>query len=197
MVELDAYRSRLLPPGEVHKSEDGLCWWKADEKHAVTVGKPRVRKKNATPSTERGEQGVEFFTAAVEAHACGAQVLLGDRNFEEILRRQAHAKKADEKQAAKSSEKRRRAGLDMEKLEGLIARRSALGQEVPVTREIMRKWSATMKRLRPNEHVANVTERDEVMSRNLMGLKNCRITVAVVGFGHLDGIESQWLGGSG
>lgn len=49
---------------------------------------------------------------------------------QEILRRQAEAKRADEKQAAKSSEKRRKAGLDMNKLEGLIARRSALGQEV-------------------------------------------------------------------
>jgi len=26
----------------------------------------------------------------------------------------------------------------------------------------MRKWSAAMKRLRPKEHAANVTERDEV-----------------------------------
>lgn len=35
-------------------------------------------------------------------------------------------------------------------------------RQVPVTREIMRKWSAAMKRLRPKEHSANVTERDEV-----------------------------------
>jgi len=171
---------------------------------------------------ERGEQGVEFYTAAVEAQGCGARVLLGDRDLEvcpllsgaapqlsvfhpgcqhgfsllaipfavsfgsrglfrrnlptigpagfilrwvegpishhaavfaapsratsglsimhvsrgarcqETLRRQAEAKRADEEEAAaKPSDKRRRAGLDMEKLEGLIARRSALGQEVP------------------------------------------------------------------
>lgn len=51
---------------------------------------------------------------------------------QDILRRQAEARGADEKEAAKPSGKRRRAGLDMEKLEGLIARRSALGQEVHV-----------------------------------------------------------------
>lgn len=41
--------------------------------------------------------------------------------------------------------------------------------QVPVTREIMRKWSAAMKRLRPKEHTANVTERDEVREAALHG----------------------------
>lgn len=67
------------------QSEDGLCWWRVDEKN-MTVEKPKARKKNAKPSTERGEQGVEFYTAAVEACACGAQVLLGDRDFEVYFR---------------------------------------------------------------------------------------------------------------
>lgn len=40
-------------------------------------------------------------------------------------------------------------------------------EQVPVTRDIMRKWSATMKRLRPNEHTVNVTERDKVCSCTL------------------------------
>lgn len=35
-------------------------------------------------------------------------------------------------------------------------------KQVAVTREIMRKWSAAMKRLRPREHATSVTERDEV-----------------------------------
>lgn len=65
----------------ISKSEDGLCWWRADGKEGP-VETPKARKKNAKASTERGEQGVEFYTAAVEAHACGAQVLLGDRDFE-------------------------------------------------------------------------------------------------------------------
>lgn len=63
------------------QSENGLCWWRANEKQGP-VEKPKARQKNAKPSTERGEQGVEFYTAAVEAQACGAQVLLGDRDFE-------------------------------------------------------------------------------------------------------------------
>lgn len=64
----------------MYQSEDGLCWWRADEKQGA-VEKPKARQKNSKPSSERGEQGVEFYTAAVEAHACGAQVLLGDRDF--------------------------------------------------------------------------------------------------------------------
>lgn len=35
----------------------------------------------------------------------------------------------------------------------------------------MRKWGATMKRLRPKEHTANVTERDEVCWSTLSTLQ--------------------------
>ncbi|CAM9196533.1 unnamed protein product [Scytosiphon promiscuus] len=195
MVELDAYRIRLLPPGEALKGGDGLCWWRPNHR-PVELDAPKRSKKDAKRKFEQGEQGVEFYAAAIEAQACGAQLLLGDRDFEEIMRRQSEAKEADKKTAAKPSDKRRRAGLDMDKLEGLIARRSALGQEVPVTREIMRKWSAAMKRLRPQEHIANVTERDQVMAENLVKLESGQVTVAVVGFGHLDGIEDI-LGANG
>eukprot|EP00752_Nemacystus_decipiens_P002179 g2074.t1 len=190
MVELDAHRIGLLPKGEAHEGDDGLCWWTPDQ---LTRGlkKPQTGKRQPGTRGERGEPGVEFHTAAIAAQACGARVLLGDRDLEDILRRQAEARSADEKQAAKPSGKRRRAGLDMEKLEGLIARGSALGQETPVTRDIMRKWSAAMQRIRPLEHAVSVTERDEVMAGNLMKVEGNITTVAVVGFGHLDGIENR------
>ena len=50
-------------------------------------------------------------------------------------------------------------------------------RKVPVTREIMRKWSAAMKRLRPREHAASVTERDEARTED--GLLSAHVVARV------------------
>ena len=71
----------LLAPFDVPKGDDGLCWWTPDTLTPDTK-KPDAGKRRPDTRGERGEQGVEFHTAAVAAQACGARVLLGDRDLE-------------------------------------------------------------------------------------------------------------------
>lgn len=63
----------------ISQSKDGLCWWTP---HQSNIEGPKAETRRRSTAGERGEQGVEFHTAAVAAQACGAKVLLGDRDLE-------------------------------------------------------------------------------------------------------------------
>lgn len=67
------------------QGDDGLCWWTPNQL-TTDLKKPETGKRRPGTSGERGEQGVEFHTAAVAAQACGARVLLGDRDLEVCVR---------------------------------------------------------------------------------------------------------------
>ncbi|CAM9538671.1 unnamed protein product, partial [Ectocarpus sp. 8 AP-2014] len=134
------------------------------------------------------EEVSEMEVAVLEAQACGAWVLLGDRDFEETKRRLVAAGLADTvgderlddpeallNDSMSLSNRKKFAGLDLRK---------------PETRETAGEHYAAMKRLSNQRALeAMVPERDEVMARNLMTLKGKPITVALVGLFHVDGIE--------
>ncbi|CAM9111655.1 unnamed protein product [Ectocarpus sp. 13 AM-2016] len=134
------------------------------------------------------EEVSEMEVAVLEAQACGAQILLGDRDFEETKRRLVAAGLADTvgderlddpeallNDSMSVSNRKKFAGLDLRK---------------PETREAAGEHYAAMKRLSNQRALeAMVPERDEVMARNLMTLKGKTITVALVGLFHVDGIE--------
>ncbi|CAM9261462.1 unnamed protein product [Ectocarpus sp. 4 AP-2014] len=130
----------------------------------------------------------EMEVAVLEAQACGARILLGDRDFEETKGRLVAAGLADTvgderlddpeallNDSMSVSNRKKFAGLDLRK---------------PETREAAGEHYAAMKRLSNQRALeAMVPERDEVMARNLMTLKGKPITVALVGLFHVDGIE--------
>ncbi|CAM9423791.1 unnamed protein product [Ectocarpus fasciculatus] len=219
MLELDSSRLDDLPPGEAKKAEDGLTWFMPEKQpdnpvaQGVTLkgggddvelsrGK-RWKRPLAFMSNSRvksfvgamkaiidifEEEVSEMEVAVLEAQACGARILLGDRDFEETKRRLVAAGLADTvgderlddpeallNDSMSSSNRKKFAGLDLRK---------------PETRETVAEFYAAMKRLSNKRALeAMVPERDEVMARNLMALKEKPTTVALVGLFHMDGIE--------
>ncbi|CAM9954926.1 unnamed protein product [Pylaiella littoralis] len=207
MLELDVESTFLLPPGEAH-SQNGLWWWKpeggqleGEANRTATkkaIGRTRTKQNFGKDS---GAEASEVCTAVQEAQACGARVLLGDRSDKESKRREAEADRADSEMLKRVSEdsgttvRRRleRAGKGLQMLIALIERRRAYGFEMPETRAIIRKHSEWYSLLGPRAFDVVVTERDEVMTHNLLALEGTHVTVAVVGSAHLDGMENILL----
>ncbi|CAM9288705.1 unnamed protein product [Ectocarpus sp. 12 AP-2014] len=211
MLELDAERTFLLPPGTPYQSEDKLWWWKPAKAQGRQSGlraavrnrskaKPRKTTRNQRQFDRDEHEGVsEIWTAGREAQACGARVLLGDRSNEVSKRREREAERADSQMLAEITGIERkeleRAGKGLQKLTALIERRRSFGFEMPETRAIVRKHSEWHKLLGPKEFDVVVRERDEVMANSLMALEptleleSKHTSVAVVGSAHLDGME--------
>ncbi|CAM9196457.1 unnamed protein product [Scytosiphon promiscuus] len=130
----------------------------------------------------------EMEAAVREAQACGARVLLGDRDFEETKHQLVSAGLAD--------------SMDDERLddpEDLLKdsmsvsdkkKFASLGLRKPETRETAREYYAALGTVGNAMALkAMIPERDEVMARNLMSLDGGQTTVAIVGIFHVDGIE--------
>ncbi|CAM9863730.1 unnamed protein product [Ectocarpus sp. 12 AP-2014] len=212
MVEIDPCRIKMLPPGEATKDGDGLWWWNAvqeagpatavtsgdrdkDEAQAAntsrTPGDGLEKATNAVAGTRRRAKNEmntyamemsEFYAAARQAVACGARVLLGDRDFQETTRRVSDADRADQEEAM-SPLGDNSAGKKTT-VEARIKRRALEGTSPAV----WRKLRDLEKTWRPRKFAVLVTERDEVMASNLLKLEEGHGTVAVVGAHHTIGI---------
>eukprot|EP00903_Cladosiphon_okamuranus_P013455 g12531.t1 len=219
MLELDADRLEDLPPGSAHKSQDGLSWFTMDdvpEKAASLSASetpstiPEARKRGPfcfvlAPAAkllarttgalesfffEDEEDVSEMGSAVREAQACGARVCLGDRDFEETKQRLVQAglansvddERLDDPEALlhssmSSSSKRKFASFNLKR---------------PETRETARQYYAALETVcNPKALSAMISDRDEVMARNLMALGREHPTaiVALLGIFHVDGIE--------
>ncbi|CAB1120514.1 unnamed protein product [Ectocarpus sp. CCAP 1310/34] len=143
MLELDAERTFLLPPGTPYQGEDKLWWWKPAKAKGRRPGAVSNRKKAKPRKTTRNQRnfyqdehvGVsEIWTAGREAQACRARVLLGDRSNEVSKRREREAERADSQMLAEITGTERkeleRAGKELQKLTALIERRRSFGFEV-------------------------------------------------------------------
>ncbi|CAM9735786.1 unnamed protein product [Ectocarpus sp. 8 AP-2014] len=122
---------------------------------------------------------IEIQTAVREAGACGARVLLGDRDYETTGRLLEKAKRAD-----MASAKERKEFNDLT---------TSFDCEES-TRAITRKECAQMKERAPKVFRVMCTQRDQVMAKNLMKLRGEQTTVAVIGMAHLDGVEKVLKG---
>eukprot|EP00903_Cladosiphon_okamuranus_P013454 g12530.t1 len=217
MVEVDIRRIGLLPPGEALQGEDGLCWWiplHGPDNRTAAVEEARSEEDGNTPSIfedqglnamlkkdlpvrrkprsrekrkSRDKTDKNFFcelqTAAVEAEACGAKVLLGDRDFEETQRRLLEAEMGDKEDRARP---RHIESWEKPAVEARIKRRGL--ESTPPA--VWRKLRDLEKAWGPRKFAVLVTERDKVMSDNLLGLKGNQDTVAIVGARHTVGIGS-------
>ncbi|CAM9670051.1 unnamed protein product [Ectocarpus sp. 13 AM-2016] len=183
MLELDAERTFLLPPGTPYQSEDKLWWWKPAKAKGRRPGAVRNRNNAKPRKTTRNQRKIdqdehvgvsEIWTAGREAQACGARVLLGDRSNEVSKRREREAERADSRMLAEITVVKRkeleRAGKGLQKLTALIERRRSFGFEMPETRAIVRKHSEWHKLLGPKEFDVVVRERDEVSSYISVGV---------------------------
>eukprot|EP00752_Nemacystus_decipiens_P002190 g2084.t1 len=219
MVEVDAHRLRLLPPGEAMKGEGGLCWWtplpEPDERtsaseelrdggegemtsvvegqgHTCTPpdGLESVLKKSRRRRRQSGKEPIagdevdmyedvcEFYTAAVEAVACGARVLLGDREFKETQRRLLEAEREDQEDRTRPRNEKSGEGRVVEarvKRRGLESTPPAVWRKM---RDLEKAWG-------PRKFAVLMTERDQVMSSCLMRLEGNQDIVAVVGAHHM------------
>lgn len=133
--------------------------------------------------------GQEFTIAIREARACGAKLLLGDRDVQITLRRLSQAlRSTDLEELAQSSQMD--LGLGLGTLEGGSAENISASLEKLKRRDTMRKVMDFYKLEAPELYSAMIGERDKVMATNLLSLPGRQSTVAVVGLAHVDGIEA-------
>ncbi|CAN0405030.1 unnamed protein product, partial [Ectocarpus sp. 12 AP-2014] len=104
MVELDADRICVLPPGEAMETRNGLWWWAPEEEPEGSAdvdeygdedGEYAEDDEDVDDEEESVSPMIEIQTAVREAGACGARVLLGDRDYETTGRLLEKAKRAD------------------------------------------------------------------------------------------------------
>ncbi|CAN0288124.1 unnamed protein product, partial [Ectocarpus sp. 12 AP-2014] len=104
MVELDADRICVLPPGEAMETRNGLWWWAPEEEPEGSAdvdedgdedGEYAEDDEDVDDEQESVSPMIEIQTAVREAGACGARVLLGDRDYETTGRLLEKAKRAD------------------------------------------------------------------------------------------------------
>eukprot|EP00752_Nemacystus_decipiens_P002178 g2073.t1 len=133
--------------------------------------------------------GQEFTIAISEARACGAKLLLGDRDVQVTLRRLSEALRSIDLQAL-SQDSQLEIGLGLDTLDGSTAESINTSLEKLKKRETMRKVVGFYRQEAPELYNAMIGERDKVMATNLMTLEGKQTTVAVVGLAHVDGIEN-------
>ncbi|CAM9261610.1 unnamed protein product [Ectocarpus sp. 4 AP-2014] len=188
MVELDADRISVLPPGEAMETRNGLWWWAPEEEQEGSVdvdedgdedGEYAEDDDEDVDDEESVSPMIEIQTAVREAGACGARVLLGDRDYETTGRLLEKAKRADMASAKEREEfNDLTTSFDCEES----------------TRAITRMECAQMKERAPKVFKVMCTQRDQVMAKNLMKLRGEQTTVAVIGMAHLDGVEKVLKG---
>ncbi|CAM9423935.1 unnamed protein product [Ectocarpus fasciculatus] len=189
MVELDAHRICVLPPGEAMETRNGLWWWAPEEEPEESADveedddEDGEYEEDDNEDEDDEEEAVlpmsEIQTAVREAGACGARVLLGDRDYETTGRLLEKAKRADMASAQERKEfNDLTTSFDCEES----------------TRAITRKECAQMKQRAPRVFRVMCTQRRRVMAKNLMKLRGEQTTVAVFGMAHLDGVEKVLKG---
>eukprot|EP00903_Cladosiphon_okamuranus_P011024 g10412.t1 len=134
----------------------------------------------------------EMWAACCEAQACGARILLGDRDHE-VTSDGEPEKMAEDIEVASWTEEGRanfeRYTRGMEMLLGLVDRRLTHGFEMPMARAIMLKYGELHKRCMPAHFAFMLEDRNKIMVDKLLSVAGNQSTVAVVGFTHLDGME--------
>jgi len=147
--------------------------------------------------------GEEFVVAIREGQKINADIVLGDRDVEETLRRVAEAlAKSDlntllkpdselEKSLKELVPNNIAATADGDLSDAQFRQEFSDFVEVIKTKENVRKIMGELKRVAPAIHEALVGERDAYMAAGLNGLDEIETIVAVVGIAHVDGIEQN------
>ncbi|CBJ28478.1 conserved unknown protein [Ectocarpus siliculosus] len=154
---------------------------------AAALGKA-ISKMYESMDQKGLSSGQEFTIAINEARACGAKLLLGDRDVRITLRRLSEALRSIDLQEISQSGQME-TGLGLEALDGSSVESINSSLDILKNRETMRKVVGFYKEEAPELYNAMIGERDKVMAVNLMGLDGKQVTVAVVGLAHVDGIE--------
>ncbi|CAM9364573.1 unnamed protein product [Ectocarpus sp. 12 AP-2014] len=154
---------------------------------AAALGKA-ISKMYESMDKKGLSSGQEFTIAISEARACGAKLLLGDRDVRITLRRLSEALRSIDLQKISQSGQME-TGLDLEALDGSSVESINSSLDILKNRETMRKVIGFYKEEAPELYNAMIGERDKVMAVNLMSLDGKQVTVAVVGLAHVDGIE--------
>eukprot|EP00903_Cladosiphon_okamuranus_P013444 g12522.t1 len=180
MVELDSERICLLPSGEAMATRNGLWWWSPEEQPGdADEEEAEDDEYGEDEDGEDEEDSNEIIVAVREAGACGARVLLGDRDFQQTSSMLEKAKRLDMANA--------------KELESFNEMTASFNSEES-TREITRKECAQMKATAPKVFSVMCTQRDQVMAKHLMKLRGSQTTVAVFGMAHMDGVEKVLKG---
>ncbi|CAM9665383.1 unnamed protein product [Heterosigma akashiwo] len=134
------------------------------------------------------QSGDEFKVAIIEGQNIGAKILLGDRNVKETLRRLTEALSVTDLRKVQDFKPPDEAlflkDAKMDDKESLTATVELLKQ-----RQTVRVLMASLREAAPEVYNAMIRERDEYMAKMLRYCDGKRV-VAVVGMGHMDGIES-------
>ncbi|CAM9407914.1 unnamed protein product [Ectocarpus sp. 4 AP-2014] len=154
---------------------------------AAALGKA-ISKMYESMDQKGLSSGQEFTIAINEARACGAKLLLGDRDVRITLRRLSEALRSIDLQKISQSGQME-TGLGLEALDGSSVESINSSLDILKNRETMRKVIGFYKEEAPELYNAMIGERDKVMAVNLMSLDGNQVTVAVVGLAHVDGIE--------
>ncbi|CAM9355535.1 unnamed protein product [Ectocarpus sp. 8 AP-2014] len=154
---------------------------------AAALGKA-ISKMYESMDQKGLSSGQEFTIAINEARACGAKLLLGDRDVRITLRRLSEALRSIDLQEISQSGQME-TGLGLEALDGSSVESINSSLDILKNRETMRKVIGFYKEEAPELYNAMIGERDQVMAANLMNLDGKQVTVAVVGLAHVDGIE--------
>ncbi|CAN0251216.1 unnamed protein product [Pylaiella littoralis] len=189
MVELDSDRICLLPPGEAMETRNGLWWWSPEKQPGGATEELEDDGVDEDEDEDDDDNDNDRLSAEVyneikvavrEAGACGARVLLGDREYESTVRLLEKAKRLD---MASAQERREFNELTTS---------FDCGEES--TRAITRKECEQMKATAPNVFSVMCTKRDQIFAKHLMKLRGDQTTVAVFGMAHLDGVEKVLKG---
>lgn len=147
--------------------------------------------------------GEEFVVAIREGQKINADIVLGDRDVEETLRRVAEAlAKSDlntllkpdselEKSLKELVPNNIAATTDGDYSDAQFRQEFSNFVEVIKAKENVRKIMGELKRVAPAIYEALVSERDAYMAAGLNGLDEIETIVAVVGIAHVDGIEQN------
>eukprot|EP00276_Gloeochaete_wittrockiana_P011447 CAMPEP_0184652764 /NCGR_PEP_ID=MMETSP0308-20130426/10471_1 /TAXON_ID=38269 /ORGANISM="Gloeochaete witrockiana, Strain SAG 46.84" /LENGTH=245 /DNA_ID=CAMNT_0027087837 /DNA_START=167 /DNA_END=901 /DNA_ORIENTATION=+ len=141
------------------------------------------------PSSSEIPYGGEILVAMEEATRLKANVVLGDQDHDETMKRLDPLLKS----AAQGNADVLSHSPPPPALLSMLAGNMTCSENIEgmKQRSIMRAMNAWMKQSSPDLYRVMVEERDLVLTRALKGCEGERV-VGVVGIGHLDGIERNW-----
>uniref|UniRef100_A0A061QT92 TraB family protein n=1 Tax=Tetraselmis sp. GSL018 TaxID=582737 RepID=A0A061QT92_9CHLO len=131
------------------------------------------------------DMGKEFRVAIAEADRIGARLVYGDRSQQETISRVCQSidmGAISQMMSSKLSPEEQRATMEAASLKDAV--------EGMKNRAVVREMVRRVEKAAPGLAQALIHERDEIMARALA--KETGRVVAVVGLGHLDGIERRW-----
>lgn len=136
------------------------------------------------------DPGAEFKEAVKEADALGAEVIAGDRDVRETLRRVRESVTFADVMTMMSGRVKPGGPSPPEGMEGGFDNIEHVVENLKTRRHI-RQMRDFMHFQMPRLASVFVDERDEMMTNELLKCRHERV-VAVVGMAHMDGIERRW-----